>query len=566
MTFLSSIPPGLLLILGAFLLPVLRGRAQRVWMVLLPILSALHLYLLPREMTLSVTVLDYQLMPVRIDSLSMVWGIAFHIATIISSIYALHNRDSSHHLAALVYAGSAIGAVFAGDFITLFVFWEITAISSAFLIWAARTERSYAAGMRYVKIHILSGVLLLSGALAFFHQSGSLLFDHMELSSLGTLLIFVAFGIKCAFPGAHTWMQNAYPMATPTGTVFLSAYTTKLAVYGLARAFAGEPILLWIGGIMMLAPLTYAAIANNMRRVLVYSLGNQLGFMVVGIGIGTELALNGVAAHAFCHILYKGLLFMALGAVLHRVGHVRASDLGGLRRSMPWTTACCLVGIASIAAVPFFSGFVSKTMTMTAVAEAHYAVLYLVTLIASGAAFALADLRVPYVTFFGRDAGINVPEAPWNMRIAMGISAAVCIGTGLFPGLLYAILPYPVDFQPYTFAHVFSKVQILLFGGLAFALAMKLGFYPANIRGINLDTDWFYRKFGPAVGVAGARLLVCLRTHVLRRVCGILASAQTGMRRLSGPSGIFARTWSTGGMVLWAAIFLALYLLLYFLK
>src|SRR5690606_35873861 len=250
---------------------------------------------------------------------------------------------------------------------------------------------------------------------------------------------------------------DAYPEATVTGTVWLSAFTTKLAIYALARGYAGTEILVPIGAAMTAFPIFYAVIENDLRRVLAYSLNNQLGFMVVGLGIGSEVALNGTAAHAFCHILYKALLFMSMGAVLFRVGTVKGSELGGLYKSMPWTTGFCIVGAASISAFPLFSGFVSKSLIISAAMDEGYFWTWLVLLFASAGVFHHSGIKIPYFAFFAHDSGKRCEEAPLNMLIAMGITAALCIGLGVMPNLLYSILPFAVNYHPYSLEHVVTQ-------------------------------------------------------------------------------------------------------------
>ena len=368
---IEGLNPALLIILGGLLLPLIPLALRAPYMLLLPLLAILQLCLHSYGEFGQLNLFGLPLVTFRLDSLSFIFALIFHIATFLGVIYALHLKDTLQHVAALVYAGAAIGATLAGDFITLFVFWELTAIGSVFLVWARRTERAFRSGMRYLIIQIGSGVILLAGVIIHFNATGSIQFDFIGLEAAGGWLIFLAFGIKCAFPLLHNWLQDAYAEATITGTVILSAFTTKLAVYALARGFPGTEMLIWIGATMTMFPIFYAVIENDLRRVLAYSLNNQLGFMVVGIGIGTELALNGTAAHAFCHILYKALLFMSMGAVLLRAGTVNGSELGGLYKSMPWTASFCIVGAASISAFPLFSGFVSKSLILTAVAEEH---------------------------------------------------------------------------------------------------------------------------------------------------------------------------------------------------
>ena len=392
---IGEISPAFVLILGALLVPLLRGRLRAAFMLALPVIAFAHLLSLPHGDFGQLRIFDLTLTTLRVDRLSLLFGYVFLIAAELAIIYALHEKDTLQQVAGLLYAGSALGAVFAGDLISLFLFWEGIAIASAFLIWAARTERAYGAGMRYLIIHVGSGVLLLSGVLLQYRQTGSLAFGTLGLDFVAGALIFLAFGIKCAFPLLHNWLQDAYPKSTVVGTVFLSAFTTKVAVYALARGFAGTEILIPIGATMTAFPIFYAVIENDLRRVLAYSLNNQLGFMVVGIGIGTDLALNGAVAHAFADILFKSLLFMSMGAVLYRVGTVKGSELGGLYKSMPWTAGFCMVGAASISAFPLFSAFVSKSMVIAAAAEQGYFWTWMVLLFASAGVFHHAGIRDP---------------------------------------------------------------------------------------------------------------------------------------------------------------------------
>jgi len=406
---MSSFSPGLIFVIGAVLVPFLRGKSRLVYLLILPLLTLYTTaFVMEPGMHEGFVLFGLELEPVRVDRLSTIFGIVFSIAAGLGILYNQHDQDPVQQVAGLIYAGSAIGAVYAGDLLTLFVFWELTAVSSVFLIWAARTERAYRAGLRYLIVQIGSGVLLMAGTLHHYVATKSLAFGELGLTDLGGTLIFLAFGIKCAFPLLHSWLEDAYPEATVGGTVMLSAFTTKLAVYALARSFPGTEMLIYIGVAMTAFPIFYAVIENDLRRVLTYSLNNQLGFMVTGIGIGTPLAINGMAAHAFCHIIYKALLFMSMGAVLHRTGSIKGSELGGLYKSMPWTTGFCIVGAASISAFPLFSGFVSKSMILTAVAEEGYFIPWLLLLFASAGVFHHSGIKIPFFAFFAHDRGIRV--------------------------------------------------------------------------------------------------------------------------------------------------------------
>ena len=558
---IAELSPGLILILGALVVPLLRGFLRSVFMLALPAVALWQLTQLGYGEFATVELFDLTLTTVRVDNLSFIFAIIFIIAAFLSVVYALHVNDTTQHVAGLIYAGSAIGAVLAGDLVTLFLYWEGTAIASVFLIWASRTERAYWAGLRYLVVHIGSGVILLAGILIHYHATKSIAFNALGLDVPGGWLIFLAFGIKCAFPLLHNWLQDAYPEATVTGTVMLSAFTTKLAIYALARGYAGTEILVPIGATMAVFPNFYALIENDLRRVLAYTLNIQLGFMVVGIGIGTELALNGTVAHAFCSVLYKALLFMSMGAVLYRVGTIKGSELGGLYKSMPWTMVFCTVGAASISAFPLFSGFVSKSLIISAAMKEGYFWTWLVLLFASAGVFLHSGIKIPYFAFFAHDSGKRCEEAPPNMLLAMAITAALCIGIGTFPTYLYTIVPYDVSYAPYTLEHVATQLQLLMFSALAFTVLMRTGVYPPELRSTNLDTDWFYRK-------AGYRIATGLEWSRIQIWNGITATVSVTSRAIAdllhhyhGPNSSLGRTWATGTMAFWTTLMLLTYLL-----
>lgn len=493
---ISALPPFLLLIVGALVVPLLKGKIRNSWMLLLPVVSFVNFLLIPEGNHWVTSFFGHEIILGRVDRLSYIFGIIFHLITFLSVLYALHVDDKVQNVASLIYAGAGLGAVFSGDLFSLFVFWELLTICATFLIMARRTPTALGAGFRYFMVHVAGGLCLLAGIILQVQQTGSAEFAYIGLATPASWLIFLGFGVNCAWPLLHPWLIDAYPESTVTGTVFLSAFTTKVAIYALARSFPGTSELIWIGTAMAAFPIFYAVIENDLRRVLAYSLINQVGFMVVGIGIGTALSINGAVAHAFNDILFKGLLFMTMGAVLYRTGKINATDLGGLYKSMPWTCAFCIVGAASISAFPLFSGFVSKSMVMEAAALGDLRFVWFVLLFASAGVFHHAGIKIPFFAFFSHDSGIRCQEAPRHMLLAMGITAALCIFIGCFPQYLYNLLPFPTDYQPFTVSHVIAQTQLLFFSALAFSLLLLSGIYPAEIRSINLDADWFYRKGG----------------------------------------------------------------------
>ncbi|WP_440997675.1 Na(+)/H(+) antiporter subunit D [Arhodomonas sp. SL1] len=560
---LEWIHPSLVLIAGALLLPFLEGRSRQIWQIALPAFVLLILLgLEPGEYgRLSVGALE--LLPGRVDKLSLVFAYVFGIILVVGNIYALHVDDWIQHVAAMVYAAGALGVVLAGDLVSLYVFWELMVISSVWLIWQRRTEVSYRAGMRYMLVHAFGGMLLLAGLLAHYQATGSIAFNAFDPDGWWFYLILVAFLINAAVPPLHAWLTDAYPEATVTGTIFLSALTTKTAVYTLVRGFPGTELLVWLGVVMALYGVVYAVLANDIRRLLAYHIVSQVGYMVAGVGMGTTLALSGTAAHAFTHILYKALLLMGAGAVLHMTGRSKLTELGGLYRWMPITFLLYMIGGLSISAFPLFSGFVSKTMIVEAAAVDYRGWVWLLLTMASAGTFLHTGLKLPYFTFLGKDSGLRPNEAPRNMLIAMGIAAAFCFLLGVFPGALYALLPHEVDYHAYTAGHLLKEMQLLLFTGLGFFLLLK---HVGGDPKISLDTDWFYRRAGPVVAVALRDAVTAADRRVRAGSMMLLGRALAVSRERFGHGGRLAQSWPTGSMAFWTMVVLAVLLVLFALQ
>ncbi|MBU0756270.1 MAG: Na(+)/H(+) antiporter subunit D, partial [Planctomycetes bacterium] len=475
----SGFPPALILMMGALLVPLFRGKAKQGFLLLLPVLAFWSLLNLPLGESWIFHLLEYDLVLSSVDKLSLIFSYIFLLITFIGIVFALQVKDDIQHISALFYAGGALGVTLAGDFFTLYIFWEVMAVFSTFLILARRTDDAQRAAFRYILVHIVGGLLLLAGILLTLHETGSIAMGRMELSGTAAWLIFLGIAVNAAIPPLHPWLKDAYPEATVAGAVFLSALTTKSAVYVMARTFPGATPLIWIGALMTAYPIFYAILENDIRRVLSYSLINQVGYMMVGIGIGTALSINGTVSHAFCHILYKALLFMSVGSVLHMTGKSRCTDLGGLYKTMPITCILCMIGAASISGFPLFSGFVCKSMIISASAQEKFVAVWLILQFASAGVLDHAGIKVPFFTFFGHDSGLRAKEPPLNMMIAMGIAAFFCIFLAVYPSWLYGMLPYPVNYVPYTAGHVIGSLQLLLFGALAFVLLLFSGFYPS---------------------------------------------------------------------------------------
>jgi multicomponent Na+:H+ antiporter subunit D len=524
-----ALHPGFALILAALVLSIAPRRLRKVVLVGGCVAALAAWTRLDVSSTLSVDVAGYRLSFLHVDATSLVFGLVFALVTLLGTVYALHNDNRVESVATLVYAGGALGVVFAGDFVTLFVFWELMAISSLFVIWEGRSERAAAAGYRYLLVHVSGGSLLFAGILLHLSRGGSPAVGALTSGGedrLAFWLILLGVAVNAAIPPLHAWLTDAYPEASVTGSVFLSAFTTKTAVYVLLRLFPGADVLVWAGVTMALYGVVYAVLENDIRRLLAYHIISQVGYMVAGVGLGTELALDGATAHAFSHILYKALLFMGTGAVIYATGLRKLTELGGIARHMKVVVALYTVGAFSISGVPLFNGFISKSMIISAAAESHRGIAELLLTLASVGTFLHTGLKLPYFTFFGRPRDVAVRPVPWNMILGMALAAGLCTLFGMYPGLLYRMLPFGGDYHPYTLVHVVSSLQLLVGTAIAFYFLLdRLG----GERTISLDTDWFYR-------VPLARL-VAASVAAARNTGTILSTAALGLVR--GSSAFF---------------------------
>lgn len=490
----NGMPPALLMLFAAALLPFLPLRARRIVCLLAPVAGLVALQLLPEGESWRASFLGFPLVFARVDALSRVFGIVFLIVAVAGNLYGWHRTGRAEQMMGLLYAGGGLAVVFAGDLLSMLVAWEIMAVSSTFLVFTPGGEGSLRAGQRYLMVHLAAGGILLLGVLLVMQASGTVEFGRLTGLGLGSSLVLLALCINAAVPPLHAWLPDAYPQASVSGSVFLSAFTTKAAVYCLIRAFAGAELLVWAGAVMAVYGVVFAVIENNIRRLLAYHIVSQVGYMVCATGVGTPLALNGATAHAFCHILYKGLLFMGTGAVLYATGRDKLSELGGLARAMPLTLTFYMVGALSISGAPLFNGFISKSLVVTAAAEDGRGLVVLLLNLASVGTFLSVALKLPYFAWFGEPVPgrLRTGEAPVHMQWAMGFLAALCLVLGLAPGWLYARLPFPpVEYHPYTLAHVFEMLLIMTF--------TAIGFWQLRDRlrphaGLTLDTDWFYRR------------------------------------------------------------------------
>ena len=559
------LPPALIMLGGAVLIGLTRGHLRNLFVLGTPLVTLWAVWQIPDGIVATVTFLDYLIEPIEGSPVRRLFATIFAMMAFGGGLYAFRQAKWYELAAAYIYAAGAIGVSFAGDLITFFLYWELMALFSTVVVWCGGTPGARAAGIRYAIMHLLGGVVLKVGIEGVMVHTGSIDVQPMLANNFDTWMILIGILINAAAPPVSAWLSDAYPDSSPTGSVFLSAFTTKTAVLALILLFPGEPVLIGVGLFMVMYGIIYALLENDVRRILAYSIVNQVGFMVCAVGIGTQMALNGAAAHAFAHILYKALLFMSAGAVIYRTGFSKCTDLGGLFRTMPLTAVCGIIGALAISGFPLTSGFTTKTMISQAAADESLVFVYFMLAAASAGVFLHAGIKFPWFVFFQKDSGLRPKDAPWNMAAAMVLLSALCILLGVFPNLLYAYLPYPVDYVPYTAGKVLFYLQLLLFSGLAFFLLLPL---MKRTLTISLDTDWVWRvllyRAAGALHSGAAALGDVLRSRIGAVLSTLRSRAESHFStRLTERAGVFARAWSIGTTALWIAILLTAYVLVY---
>ena len=561
------IPPAIFMVVAALLIGPARGHLRTAIVLGAPLLTLWFIWQVPNGVAYDVAFLDYRIEPLEGSEVRRLFATIFALMAFVGGLYAFRQAKWYELSAAYAYAAGAIGVSFAGDLITLFLFWELMALFSTVVVWCGGTQEARQAGIRYAIMHLLGGVILKVGIEGVVVHTGSIDIQPMLASNFDTWMMLTGILINAAAPPVSAWLADSYPTSSATGSVFLSAFTTKTAILALILLFPGEPVLIGIGLFMVMYGIIYALLENDIRRILAYSIVNQVGFMVCAVGIGTQMALNGAAAHAFAHIIYKALLFMSAGVVVYRTGFNRCTEVGGLFRTMPLTAICGIIGALAISGFPLTSGFTTKTMISQAAADESLFYVYMLLAAASAGVFLHAGIKFPWFVFFQRDSGLRPKDAPWNMGAAMVIFSVLCILLGVAPDLLYRFLPYPVEYEAYTPGKVLFYLQLLMFSGLAFFLLLPL---MRRTETISLDTDWLWRVLLFQLGVRAYRFASLAGSAVSAAATTAIAGFVKGARRYLGTAeegatpGVFARAWPIGVTALWIAVLLTAYILVYY--
>ncbi|GAB6860057.1 Na(+)/H(+) antiporter subunit D [Haloplanus litoreus] len=490
---LTAVPPGLLVLAAAFVAGVAGRRLGHLVGGLTTALVTVWIWVVPQGTHFAGTLFGFDAVFFQVDPFSRVVGLVFAFIATVAVAYSWATDASNRQTAyALTYVGSSLGAVFAGDWLTMVVWWELMAVTSTILVWDYG-GKAVRAGFRYAVLHGIGGSLVL-GAIAWHYVSvGSFLFTAADgmVGTVPQVLAAVGIGVNVGFIGLHAWLPDTYPRPHIAASVFLCVYTTKTGVYAMYRAFPeGHLWIAYMGGAMAVFGAAAALLQNDMRRLLSYHIQSQVGYMVAGVGIGSALAQAGAFGHVFNHILYKSLLFMTAGAVVYSTGEENLKYLGGLARKMPVTAIAFTIAALSIAGFPGFNGFVSKGIVISA---SHYSfvkgplvvgdfyTLELLLLLGGVGTF-LSFIKFGYYAFLhGPYEGDPVTPAPRPQQVAMILVAALCVFYGVFDGALFSLLPFDVTdetvvthvYHTYTVGHIVEGLALAAAGVVGFVVLKK---------------------------------------------------------------------------------------------
>jgi len=541
----TTVPPFILFLVGGpIVVWLFRGRVRQALMIILAGLALIDTVSLPHGTEWSLPFMGYRLVLMRVDNLSYLMGVIFATITFLAVLYAAGFTKPWMHMFAMLYAGTSLGVVFAGDWITLLIFWELMAITSLLLIWEARGE-AVQAGYRYLLFHGFGGAMLAAGITLLVLQGANPTVGPIT-GFWPSLFIIIGIGVNVCMIPLHTWLPDSYPRAHIAASVFLSVYTTKAAVYLLARAQPSTELVAFMGAIMAVYGVSFAVFQTNMRKLLSYHIISQVGYMVAGVGLASwpgiapqiaQLALDGAMAHVFNHILYKALLFMTVGVIIWKTGENTLDKLGGLMRKMPVTAIAFWIAAFSISGVPLFNGFVSKGMVITAAQQTNTLIFVLLE-IASFGTF-LSFLKLGYFAFL-RPGTIEASDPPLLMKAAMLGAAALCIAIGVYPPLLYAILPFGGSgYQPFALNELLHTSLVLAAAALTFFTLGRKYLVPheTHLR----DFDMLYVALGHGFIVFSAALqrafgdvYSAVTQKIVPRAARAAGDVQTGVLGVNG--------------------------------
>ena len=480
----------MVLFLGAFLIVMLgRNKAVRNVLALLSVTASFcFLAALVKPVMINGEIIAYWMggrvpaggyaigIALEVDALSLFFGLLVATAVLVSCIYSIQYMSHDHNVREyytlfLMLSGGVMGLVLSGDIFNMFIMVEILTFAAVALTAFRNTAKgALEAAFKYLVVGSMGSTCILVGTIMLYAQVHTL--DFAQLSALipGNLnnatklsfaLLFIGFGTKAFIVPFHPLAADAHGAAPASISVLISGVLTKSGIYGIIRLCyflfqsmglgTVQFMLVFFGCMSMFICVTMALAQHDFKRLLAFHSISQIGYVLTAVGLCTALGISAGLYHAMNHTLFKGLLFLAAGAVLHQTGTTDLDRLGGLSRKMPWTTVLFLIGAFSISGIPPFNGFASKWMiyqaTYEKAVESGNIGFLLVTIIALiTSVLTLASfVKVSQSVFFGQlpKEYENVKEVSFGMRFAMCIFALLCVLTGLFPDVVTKYLTEP---------------------------------------------------------------------------------------------------------------------------
>lgn len=442
----------------------------------------------------------------QIDGLSIVMALVGFLLWLGVSIYSISYIKTDlvrYYSLLLIVLGAVQGTVLAKDLISFYVFLEMAAVATYFLIIHKRSVNALQAGYKYIVMTLIGAFLILLSIILVYIDTGS--YEVIVVTKSGGFIAAVLFLLGCFVKAGvvplHTWLPDAHPAAPSPVSAFLSGMMIKIGAYGIIRFIFPilnfdlpatnlgallSSLIMSIGIASMLIGVFLALAQTDVKRLLAYHSISQMGYILLGIGLGTELGLAGGLYHLVNHAMFKGLLFLCMGAVIYSTGTRKLDNLGGLWKRMPITTSTCIIAALAISGIPPFNGFASKTVLAEAVANYNF-VLKFVMMVTAALTFA-SFLKLIGYTFFGEPQKqlITVKEVPLLMRLPMIVLAILCVLLGInaqfvlnrfivfaMTGLVQPRSILKIEF--WTQDTVLDALFIITSGFVAYIVASKLG-------------------------------------------------------------------------------------------
>ena len=480
----------MVLFLGAFLIVVFGGnRTARNILALLSITASLAFILaLVKPVMWNGEIIAYWMggrvpaggyaigIALEVDALSLFFALLVSVAVFVSGVYSIQymrhdDNEREYYTLFLMLGGGVMGLVLSGDLFNMFIMVEILTFAAVALTAFRNTAKgALEAAFKYLVVGSIGSTCILVGTSMLYAQAHTLNLAQLAQVIPGNLntatkvafaLLFVGFGTKAFIVPFHPLAADAHGAAPASISVMISGVLTKSGIYGIIRLTyflfqtmnlgTMQFLLVFIGSLSMFVCVTMALAQHDFKRLLAFHSISQIGYVLTAVGLCTALGVSAGLYHAMNHTLFKGLLFLAAGAVLHETGTTDLGKLGGLSKKMPYTTVLFLIGAFSISGIPPFNGFASKWMiyqaTYQKAVESGNIGFLLVTIIALvTSVLTLASfVKVSQSVFFGQlpKELENVKEVPFGMRFAMAIFALLCVLTGLFPNLVTTYITEP---------------------------------------------------------------------------------------------------------------------------